>query len=75
MAEIKSPFVCDVCGRAKGEVNHWWLANTEDGVRWLLQPWDDSLAATSNGIQHLCGHDCASKKQSEYMSKIQEERK
>jgi hypothetical protein len=58
-------FRCDICGKEKGQVNHWWMM-------WLLpkllpygaavhiQGWEDRDAPIE-GRKHLCGQECTHK--------------
>jgi len=55
---------CDVCGKQKQSVNHWWLASVHDGF-WVL-PWNETLQIKE--YKHYCGHECAVKAFSEYLS-------
>ena len=62
-------YACDICGKQKGEANHWWMARLSDtaeaggtadpeagGV--TLLRW--SKDASRNGdVYHLCGQRCA----------------
>lgn len=61
-------FKCDVCGKVKGEANHWWkLAFMDEGRPHLvLLPMADKYEPT--GSIHLCGESCVQRKVSEFMS-------
>ncbi len=57
---------CDVCGRMKREINHWWVllpgrvTGIGDQTKWLrisAMPWNDEDAA-SPMAQHICGQAC-----------------
>ncbi|HET7873215.1 MAG TPA: hypothetical protein VFL42_11930 [Terriglobales bacterium] len=54
-----SVFTCDICERAKGAVNHWWVAYTDAG-RLVLSTWNEELAAADDA-KHLCGNGCTQK--------------
>jgi hypothetical protein len=58
-------YKCDVCGKVKGDVNHWWLAL--NGERLIVEPWRSDLV--SDGFLHLCGAQCVQKKLNEFLSK------
>jgi hypothetical protein len=64
MAKNLSPFICDICGVSKSPSNRWFcawvepLAQNADEVR--IKKWADELAE-KNGVQHICGIDCASR--------------
>ena len=60
-------FTCDICGRKKGDANHWWMVVLgdvpcfEEGQsrqRFTLLPWN---AAESRNAEfyHMCGQGCA----------------
>src|SRR5215831_15906544 len=62
-------FNCDICGKQKGSVDHWWLAWTEpqsphDNAprREMLKiyPWENMLAHDATA-KHLCGQACLQK--------------
>ena len=62
-------FNCDICGKQKGTVDHWWLAWSEPFVphaeapeRHMLKvyPWENMLAHDANA-RHLCGQACLQK--------------
>src|SRR4029077_6391216 len=59
-------FNCDICGKQKGSVDHWWLAWTElysphpeAPERHLLKiyPWENMMAHDAT-VKHLCGQAC-----------------
>jgi len=60
-------FTCDICGKKKGEANHWWMVMLGDvpcfdegqpSQRFTLLPWN--LAESRNpDMYHLCGQSCA----------------
>jgi len=62
---IATKVTCDVCGKEKQAVNHWWL-RTKSTSFFELVPWYDDDAATKG---HLCGQECAIKALSEWMQK------
>lgn len=62
-------FNCDICGKPKGSVDHWWLAwneacqpHREAKERHMLKiyPWDNMMAHDANA-KHLCGQACLQK--------------
>ena len=57
---------CNLCGVAKGEVNHWFLGvNLPTSV--IVTPWDKHDAEVST-IAHLCGSACVLKFVSSWLS-------
>ena len=57
---------CNLCGVAKGEVNHWFLGvNLPTSV--IVTVWDERDAEVST-IYHLCGSACALKFESMWLS-------
>ena len=68
-------YSCDICGKSKGEANHWWMARmteTPDAI---------SSAATSVTLMrgtsgksqdadvfHLCGQHCALQAMERFMT-------
>lgn len=62
-------FECDICGKQKGSVNHWWLAwteayrpNAEAAERQMLKiyAWEN-MSAHDARAKHLCGQACLQK--------------
>ena len=53
-------YKCDICGKPKGAVNHWWLARQDEGIAVRIGSWNEP-AATREGMKHLCGHECTHK--------------
>jgi hypothetical protein len=60
-------FTCDICGKTKGEANHWWmlshadcLCDEDDQVpqRFSVMPWSASQSRNPE-MRHLCGKGCA----------------
>jgi hypothetical protein len=60
-------FTCDVCGKTKGEANHWWMlshadcaCDEEDQVpqRFSVTPWSAEQSRNPE-MRHLCGKGCA----------------
>jgi hypothetical protein len=58
---------CDVCGKARGESEDWWLAWSELGAPvpeaeeqpvLKLTPWNILLSHSAQ-VKHLCGARCA----------------
>ena len=69
-------FTCDVCGREKRVVNHWWMVRLGEADcceedqplrSFILLPWDASVCR-SPGIYHLCGGNCATKAMERFMT-------
>lgn len=58
-------FFCDVCGKIKQQVNHWWIVYTGSDS-FELAGWDAETAKES-GIEALCGQECAAKALSQWM--------
>ena len=57
---------CNLCGVAKGDVNHWFLGvNLPTSV--IVTVWDERDAEVST-IYHLCGSACALKFESMWLS-------
>lgn len=62
-------FNCDICGKQKGSVDHWWLAWSEpysphpDAPQrhlFKIYPWENMLAHDATA-KHLCGQACLQK--------------
>jgi hypothetical protein len=62
-------FNCDVCGKQKGNVDHWWLVwiepyrpHEQAAERQLLKiyPWEN-MSAHDADVKHLCGQACLQK--------------
>lgn len=64
---IIKQYKCDGCGALKKEANRWWVlrvANTETILMTIERGEQISIA---EGDLILCGQDCVSKKNSEWM--------
>jgi len=62
-------FNCDICGKQKGSVDHWWLAWTEpysphaeatERQMFKIYPWENMMAHDAT-VKHLCGQACLQK--------------
>lgn len=62
-------FTCDICGKSKGEANHWWMAalgsvpcfeGSQDTreQRFTLMRWSKTDSQNPD-MYHLCGQGCA----------------
>lgn len=69
-------FTCDICGKKKGEANHWWMAVLGDvpcfeegqpSGRFSLMPWN-AAESRSQDIYHLCGQGCAMQAMERFMN-------
>jgi hypothetical protein len=73
MARLPTPYVCDYCGAQKRETNHWWLLRryTSDGQEvFELASWNEHAAAAAEGVEHICGQECAQKALAKYMASV-----
>ena len=77
-------FTCDICGKAKGEANHWWMASVGSVPCVEPDPQDAfektfpdqrftllrwSRADSQNpDIYHLCGQGCALQAMERFMN-------
>ena len=59
-------FNCDICGKQKGTVDHWWLAwidkyrpheAASEREMFKIYPWENMMAHDANA-RHLCGQAC-----------------
>jgi glutathionylspermidine synthase len=62
-------FNCDICGKQKGNTDHWWLAWTEKysphtdapaREMFKVYPWENMMAHDADA-KHLCGQACLQK--------------
>jgi hypothetical protein len=69
-------FTCDICGRKKGESNHWWMISLgevpcfEEGQpnqRFTLMPWNPA-DSQNTGFYHVCGEGCAMQAMERFMT-------
>jgi hypothetical protein len=60
-------FTCDICGKKKGDSNHWWMYVLGDvpcfdegqpSQRFTLLPWNFTESRNPE-MHHLCGQGCA----------------
>ena len=64
---------CDVCKRAKGETNHWYLAefHSDSEHRTIsISSWSE--ARLEEDSVHLCGQECVVAKVSEFLGERRE---
>lgn len=69
MAKL-STFKCDVCGKVKGETNHWlvmFLLAHKVEILPFSAPFDTGVEKP--GAVHLCGSGCAMKKLADRLSR------
>ncbi len=73
-------YTCDICGKSKGEANHWWMASVgaapcvelepadvDKDQRFTLMRW--SRADSQNpDMYHLCGQGCAMQAAERFMN-------
>ena len=59
-------FKCDVCDKAKGEANHWFLASVSPTAISIFG-WNEGDSARREAI-HLCGERCVLRKVSEFIA-------
>jgi len=52
---IAQTITCDVCGKQKGQVNHWWMYL--GGEMFSVWAWNDDAGEVS----HACGQECLHK--------------
>jgi hypothetical protein len=73
-------FTCNVCGKSKGSVDHWWIGwvdtiQPSDGEsvkpKFQLMPWSE-LMARDPQVVHLCGAGCAMKETERWMTATSE---
>lgn len=71
-------FTCNICGKNKGEVDHWWIAWVEnvqpsdvepEKPKFQLLPWSE-LMARHPDVLHLCGAGCALKETERWMRSV-----
>jgi hypothetical protein len=57
---ITAQISCDVCGRVKGEANHWWIVITyPDRANHIAFGPANTKAAEGSKVEHICGEACA----------------
>ena len=61
MAQITA-YLCDVCGKQRGESNHWFRASLIQRTRFVIVFWDQQLLLANEDTEiHICGLGCATK--------------
>src|SRR5580704_17068817 len=69
-------FNCDICGKKKGEANHWWMVLLGDvpyydegqpAMRFTLLPWNQA-ESRNREMYPLCGQGCAMKAKERFMT-------
>jgi hypothetical protein len=73
-------FQCNICGKKKGDVDHWWISWVdivqpsdveEPKPKLQLLPWSE-LMARHPDVVHLCGGGCALKEAERWMTSTSE---
>lgn len=50
-------YLCDICGRERGEANHWFMADmATSGI--TLMCWKSGNLSHVDDISHLCSEEC-----------------
>lgn len=68
--------ICDVCGRQKGETNHWALVVTSKtpsvlGIAFGRLQDENNLADPDElTIEHVCGRECATKRLAQFLGTL-----
>ena len=60
-------YKCDGCGGEKREANKWWVLWLGTGMLNLQTLEQAERTGLTDGMLILCGHECASKKVSQFM--------
>lgn len=70
MAKVES-YKCDVCGKQKGDVNHWFVVVSATSFL-AIRPWpkEPNDAMTFDGTAHLCGAECVQKMVSQFLAPV-----
>ena len=72
---IAQAVTCNICGKQKGSVNHWWLfgithvLGDEEYLGFEAKPW---IQADAEYMRHACGQECLIKALSQWMQLKQE---
>ena len=48
---------CDICGKTKQKVNHWWCGYVSASVGYMVTPFSMELAKNEK-VQSFCGQEC-----------------
>lgn len=58
---------CDICGKKKGDVNHWWLMS-KTLTEFRIHRWNEKTVKRLVRFgKHLCGQECVIKAVNEYL--------
>lgn len=51
---------CDVCGKEKADLNHWYAICSWPGTEFKAIPWQEAQEqGILSGLDHVCGQGCA----------------
>lgn len=64
----KTAIICDVCGREKKDVNHWFLVETSEGFHIDKAESIEREKLNLEITKDVCGQNCATKLFSEWMT-------
>ena len=73
--QVPSHIICDICGRPKGETNHWLAAitipaNDQDLRGIAFAPIDTPVNDPAIKKEHICGQACAHKRFSQWLETL-----
>ncbi len=68
-------YSCDICGKGKGEANHWWMARLSEAHdpsssaagSIILMRWTSGKSQDAD-VFHLCGQHCALQAMERFMT-------
>ena len=70
--------ICDICGRAKQETNHWFVAITDTALMDVSDTaiiFDEAEAADDRGrighTEDICGQECLHKRLNQWLDGLQ----
>lgn len=61
----RETYICDTCGKVKGETNHWWIAG--EGSAFFLYPFVEDEAHV---ISTYCSQECVHKAMDRWMESV-----
>ena len=71
--KTQTPYKCDICGKVRNEVNHWYIFEPCIEGGYVVNRWADieriaPLIIDEDTTKHICGQQCAHKLLEEFMS-------
>jgi hypothetical protein len=60
---------CDVCGKEKGEANHWFAVQAIVEMVFKAMTWEEATESPAfSSYEHICGEECLHKRLAQWLA-------